>query len=148
MLPSTAQTEHALSNNDNHTQTCDVTTYRLSPISYQVVKRMQLIFTVWYSPLTLATMVGGKHTDPALSLRDLLSTGHHSLGVSFITSQKWNLRTALATQNTAENGSYLTCRNYDCTSRGQSAFPSANHDQGQLQTPQSLSVHTDSNSEI
>jgi hypothetical protein len=51
---------------------CDVTTYRLSPITYQVVKTLLKIFTQknvvdlhsWYSPLTLATMVGGKHIDP------------------------------------------------------------------------------------
>ena len=43
------------------------------------------------SPVTLATTVGGKHIDVkniSLSLHDLLSTGRHLLGVSFITSRK------------------------------------------------------------
>ena len=44
MLPCTAQTEHTLPNNDIHRHTCGATTYRLSPITYQVVKTLLKIF--------------------------------------------------------------------------------------------------------
>ena len=44
MHPCTAQTEHTLSNDDIHINTCGVTTYRLSPITYQVVKTLLRIF--------------------------------------------------------------------------------------------------------
>jgi len=40
----TAQTEHTLSNNGIHIHTCGVTTYPLSPITYQVVKTLLKIF--------------------------------------------------------------------------------------------------------
>jgi hypothetical protein len=38
----------------------------------------------------------------SLSLHDLLATAHHLLFVSFITNLKWNLCTALTTQNITE----------------------------------------------
>ena len=44
ILPCTAQNEHVLSNNDNQRHSCDVTTYLLSPISYQVIKILLKIF--------------------------------------------------------------------------------------------------------
>jgi hypothetical protein len=65
-------------------------------------------------PLTLATMVGGKHTyrycqkQESLSLRDLRSTCRHLSGVSFITSLKSDTCTALTTQNTRENNCIIS----------------------------------------
>ena len=78
------------------------------------------------------------------------------LRVSFITSLKPILCTALTTQNATENNCIASTRTKpDCVPaqcicnwntsvtghKGQSAFPTANHCQGQLQTPQSLCVH-------
>jgi len=127
MLPCTAQTEHTLSNNDIHRHTCGVTTYRLSPITYQVVKTLLKIFIQenaadlhsWVQPNDTRddgqrkTQILSKYE--SLSLNNLLSTGHHSLGVLFITSQKSNLCTALTTQNSTGNGCYLTRTKHDCT---------------------------------
>jgi len=61
--------------------------------------------------LTFASTVGGKHIQPVkntslLALYDRLSTGHHLLGVVFITSLKSNLCTALTTRYTT--GHYST----------------------------------------
>jgi hypothetical protein len=51
-----------------------------------------------------------------LSLRDILSIGCHLSGVSFITSLRSNLCTALTTQSTTEKNYYLTRTKHDCTS--------------------------------
>jgi hypothetical protein len=80
------------------------------------------------------------------------------LGVSFVTSLKTHLCTALTTHNTTDNNS-ITSRAQNTTelqpnvlliaidlllvtNNERSAFPGANHCQGQLQTPQSVTVHT------
>jgi hypothetical protein len=89
-----------------------------------------------------------------LSLHDL-STDHHLLSVSFITSLKSNLCTALSTHNTnriISHAQNTTARQLNVflagmhrllvTNKGGSAFPSTNNCQGQLQTPQSVSVAT------
>jgi hypothetical protein len=114
------------------------------------------------SPLTLAIMVGGKHTyrycqkQESLSLRDFRSTGRHLSGVSFITSLKSDICTGLTTQNTTENKCIIShaqtttaiqshvffnvIHRLLATGKGGSDFLRANHCQGQLQTPQSKSV--------
>jgi hypothetical protein len=95
----------------------------------------------------------------SLSLHDLLSTDRLLLGVSFITSFKSNLCTALTTQNTTESNCiishahnttalqpnvFLTENNRFVTNTGRSPFFSANC-QGQLQASQSVSVPVASN---
>jgi len=107
-------------------------------------------------------MVGGKHTcrycqkQESLSLRDLRSTGRHLSGVSFITSLKSDICTALTTQNTTENNCIIShaqtttalqpnvslnvLHRLLATDNGGSDFLHANHCQGQLQTLQSQSV--------
>ena len=89
-------------------------------------------------------------THEPLSPHDL-STGHHKLGVSFITSLNSNLCTTLTTQMTIKVTYYLIHTKEDCTSahlfltgtrcllvthNGRSDFPSANYYQGQVQIPQ------------
>jgi hypothetical protein len=102
-------------------------------------------------------MVGEKHRScqkhESLSLHDLLCIGRHFLGDSFITSMKSNSCRALTTQKItliishAQNTTavqpnvFLTGKHWSrVTGKGGSAFHSANACQGQLQTPQSLSV--------
>jgi hypothetical protein len=90
-----------------------------------------------------------------VTLHDLLSTGPHLSAVSFITSLTSNLCTFLTPQDTKENDCILSnAQNMkECqptivstgiyrlrvTNKGRLAFPNANY-QGQLQTPQSVSV--------
>ena len=91
----------------------------------------------------------------SLTLHDFLSTGHHLLVVSFITSLKSNICTALTTWNTAVNNCIIlhaqnTTALQTCifeleytnqslfTSEGQPVFRNAGHCQCQLQTSQSL----------
>ena len=60
-----------------------------------------------YSPLTSATTVRGTCRfclkRESVSLHDLHSTGHHLLGVSFVTSLQSDLCATLTTQNTKYN---------------------------------------------
>jgi hypothetical protein len=71
-----------------------------------LLKWMQLPCTAWYSPLILLMTIWGKHiyilSKTGVSLHDLLSTGFHLFGVSFIISLKSSLCTVLITQNTTE----------------------------------------------
>ena len=86
---------------------------------------------------------GSCHKHESLSLHDLLSTGLHLLGISFITSLNWNLRTYVGTRNTAES-SYIISHAQSTTvlqstafftgihrllvtNKGRSAFPSPNN---------------------
>jgi hypothetical protein len=84
-----------------------------------LLKSMQLTFKAWVVPLTLMTAVGVQHTDAvknmSLSLHDLRFTGRRLFGISFVTSLKPNLCTALSIQNTAENDFYFTRTKHDCT---------------------------------
>ena len=57
----------------------------------------------------------------SLSLHDLLYTGRHLLSVSFITSLKPNLCTALTTQNTTENN-YIISRVQNATALRPNVF--------------------------
>jgi len=92
----------------------------------------------------------------SLSPHDFLSTGHRLLVVSFITSLKWNVCTALTTWSTAVNNCIILhaqdtpaletdvfwtgIRQSPFTSEGQSIFRNAGHCQGQIKTSQSLSL--------
>ena len=70
-----------------------------------LLKRMQLTFTASVGSLNTGNDCRRKtHTvkNMSLSLHDLPSTGRRLLGVSFITSLKSNLWTALTTQNTTK----------------------------------------------
>ena len=105
---------------------------------------------------------GGSHTDPVKNI-----SLYHSmtfplldilLDVSLITSLKPNLCTTVTKQNTVENkfivshaqnatalrtNVFLTgIRRLLVTNTGRSAFHRANHCQGQLQTPQSVTAVT------
>jgi hypothetical protein len=86
----------------------------------------------------------------------LTHIGCDLFGVSFITSLKSKLRTALSTQNTTEKNCIMShAQNTTAvqvnilltgvhrllvTNKGLSALPSSNHCQGRLQTPQQLSI--------
>jgi hypothetical protein len=79
----------------------------------RLLKRIQLTFTVWVQSLNTPYVGGEKiyrscQKYDSLSLHDLLSTGHHLLGVSFTTSLKRNLCTALSKQNTTENNCIIS----------------------------------------
>jgi hypothetical protein len=90
------------------------------------------------------------------SCRKHESLSQHDVVFPFITGIKSNLCTALISQNNAENSciishaqntTVLHCNvllmgihRLPITNKGRSPFPSANHSQGQPQTPQSLSV--------
>jgi hypothetical protein len=90
----------------------------------------------------------------SLFLHDLLSTGLHLLDVSFVTSLKSHLRTnhvehyknncitSHAKNTTAiQSNTFLNeIHQLLFTNKGRSGFHSANICQGQLQTPQSVSV--------
>jgi hypothetical protein len=122
---------------------------------------MQLICAAWIESVNTDDKWGGGtyrscRRRESLSLPDLLSTGRLLLRVLFITSLKPILCTALTTQNATENKCITSTRTKrDCVPvqcicnrntsvtghKGQSAFRTANHCQGQLQTPQSLCVH-------
>ena len=106
------------------------------------------------------TMVGGRHTDiikniRSPSLHELLSNGSRLLGFSFVTRPNANLCTELTTQNTTENTCIISQAKHASTSaqcisnrnvsitghkEGRFGFPTVNKRQGQLQTPQSVSV--------
>jgi hypothetical protein len=103
-----------------------------------------------YSPLNLA-----KKIDRKTCLCHSIS-GRHLSGVSFMTSLKPNLCTALTTQKTTKKKSIMSHKQNMTplqpslfvtgihgllvTSNRMSSFPSADHCQGQLKTPQSLPV--------
>jgi hypothetical protein len=70
-----------------------------------------------------------------LPLHDLLATGRSVLGVSFVTSQKSNLRTAVTTENTVHTQNAIALQTRVLltgihwllvTSKGRSVLPSAN----------------------
>jgi hypothetical protein len=98
----------------------------------------------------------GSVKDLNLSLHGLLSTGHRLLVVSLITSLQLHLYTALTTQTATEHNCIVShAQNTTAlqssvfltgiyrllgTNKGRSAFPSADNYQGQLQSPQSVSV--------
>jgi hypothetical protein len=102
-------------------------------------------------------MVGGKHKGPvkkhnSLSLHDRLSTGHHVLGVLFMTSLKSNLCTLPITRNTTGHNCIISHAQNTTALRPVVLLTviyrllvtnSANHCQGQLQTSQSASLGTD-----
>jgi hypothetical protein len=129
--------------------------YRILP------KRMQLTCTAWLQSLNTHDDGRGKtyrscQKHNSLSLHDLLSTGHHSLRIPFTTNVQPNLCPALTTQNTTEHNCIIlhaqntTALQLDLfltgihqslvTNKEVSAFPSANHCQGQLQSLQSLYI--------
>jgi hypothetical protein len=105
---------------------------------------------------------GGKCMDcvkniSLLSPHDLLSAGCRLFVVLFITGLNSNLCTALTTHNITERENFIFLHpknvtahqtnefltgmyQFLITSKGQSAFASAKHSEGQLQTLQSLSV--------
>jgi len=113
--------------------------------------------------LTLMMTVGGKcriykNTCFYHWVTSFLSTGHRLLGVSFITSMKWNLLVALTTENTAQKVTVLSLTQNRTTGlqlhvflsgicrvllkdKGRSAFASVNSCQGKLKIPQSVSVY-------
>jgi len=123
---------------------------------------------IWFSqrvksPVTLSTTVGkgGGGIDFStrsfyLSFSDLSFTGHHLLDISFRTKLKPNLCAALTTRKTlAHNCIFSHSQNTTAlqadvfitriprllfTSKGRSASSILNHCQGQLKTPQSLSL--------
>jgi hypothetical protein len=120
-----------------------------------LLNRMHLTFTAWVESLNTRDDVRGKtyrscQKHHAVSLHYLLSTGHHLLGVTSITSLKSNLCITLTPQNTVldtenttvfQHNVFLTeMRLLLVTNKGPSAFPNVNHCQGQLQTPRSLAV--------
>jgi len=93
----------------------------------------------------------------SLSLQDILSTGRHLLDFSLITCPKSNLCTSVHSWNVTEDKYYLTHAKlkHDCTlahcifnwntsvtvhEQERSSFPNPNNCQGQLKTPQSISV--------
>jgi hypothetical protein len=122
---------------------------------------MQLTFTAWGQSLNTLKHGQGKiyrscHKHDSVSLRYILPTGGHLLDVSFITSLKSNLCTALTTRNSTGNNC-VTWHAQNTTafqpnvfvtviyqllfaSNGYMDFPSLDYSQGQLQTPQLLCV--------
>jgi hypothetical protein len=117
--------------------------------------------TAWVQSLNAwADGLGNTHRScqqhESLTLHDFLSTGHHLLVVSFITSLKSKVCTALTTCNTAVNNCIILHAQTTTTlwtevfwtgihqslfsSEGQSAFGNAGDCQGQLQTSRSLSL--------
>jgi hypothetical protein len=120
-----------------------------------LLKRIQLTSTVWVESINTRDY-GRRQTQrscqkhDSLSLHDRLSTGHHVLGVLFMISLKTNLCAALITQNTAGHNCNISHAHNTTalqpvvlltvihrllvTNKGRSAFSSANHCQGQLQT--------------
>jgi hypothetical protein len=124
---------------------------------------MHLTYTAWGESHTLTAIGGGgayrspQQKRESVSLHDL-SSGRHLLRVALTTNLKSNLLTALTTQNTHTKkllshthrtrlhfrpSIFLTGINpLLVASKGRPAFRSADHCQGQLQTPQSLYVAT------
>jgi hypothetical protein len=92
----------------------------------------------------------------SLSLHDLLHTGRHLLRASFITSLKSHLCTPVTTYNTTQSNCIISHAQNTTAfqsnvflsvmyglvakSKEHSASPNSNHYQGQLQTPQSVTV--------
>jgi hypothetical protein len=125
-----------------------------------LLTRMQLTSRAWIESLNTPELGRGKtyQKHESVSLQDFLSTGRHLLHVfiyktstvKFMHSSNHTNTTAHSciishAQNTTaiQPNVFLTgIHRLLVTRKGRSSFPSANNCQGQMQTPQSVSVST------
>jgi len=120
--------------------------------THNTTNTLHTVQQIHYTQYNRYTTHSSCQKNQSISLRLSLHTGRHLLGVSPTTSLNSNFCTSLTAQSStnkkciishAQNTTALECSVYltviHClmvTSKEQSVFPSVNHCQGPLQTPQ------------
>jgi hypothetical protein len=117
---------------------------------YPLLKKNQMTCTAWVQSFNIRDYGPGENIEILSKTHELLSTGRHLLSVSFTTSLKSNLCTALTTHNTNENKCIISHAKHPCASvqyifkwnilaaghkQGRVYFPHQNKCQGLIQTP-------------